>query len=413
MLGRRRRASTRTGFVTAFGAELRAGWRELAGATVGLAFGIGCYTPVSSLFFRALEREFGWSKTTAVASLVALPITALLLPTVGSLVDRFGVRSSAAVSALAMSACFLWLSEMRGNVFIFYAAFICLNVFGAATGPITYTRTVAIRFHRARGTALALALTGISIAAMAFPPAAYAVLSHLGWRWGYRLLAATACAGAVVAIALVRSDTCCTARGTGSSSTSLSSVVCTRAFWLLATAIFCTSAGSIGLVSQFQSVMIAAGLPAVHAALLLSVMSASVCLSRVAVGSALDIFRPERIAAIALGLAALGAAMLMASHGSFGHAAIAVLLIGLSIGTELDVLSFFCARSFGLDHFSAAYGALSVFFYTGMAAGGLLYASLYDLTGSYFAPLAITTVLFLLSAMGFLRLGTPSFKRLN
>ena len=70
--------------MSAFLSELRGGWRNLLAATIGLGFGIPCYTPVSSLFFRAVGRQFGWSKAVAAGALIALPIAALtrrLVPT--------------------------------------------------------------------------------------------------------------------------------------------------------------------------------------------------------------------------------------------------------------------------------------------------------------------------------------------
>ena len=79
---------------------------NIAGATIGLACGVGLYTPISSMFFRALEIEFHWSRTAIVIALIALPITALFLPVVGRLVDRFGVRPVAGTSAVLMAMTF-------------------------------------------------------------------------------------------------------------------------------------------------------------------------------------------------------------------------------------------------------------------------------------------------------------------
>ena len=61
-------------------AEFRAGWRNLAAATVGLGFGVPSYTAVSGLFFQAIRTEFGWSSAATAGALVALPITAAVLP---------------------------------------------------------------------------------------------------------------------------------------------------------------------------------------------------------------------------------------------------------------------------------------------------------------------------------------------
>jgi ribose/xylose/arabinose/galactoside ABC-type transport system permease subunit len=100
--------------------------------------------------------------------------------------------------------------------------------------------------------------------------------------------------------------------------------------------------------------------------------------------------------------------LLLWRNGSFAYAAFAVSLIGFSIGAELDLLSFFCARNFDLRHFSATYGAISFFFYTGIAAGGIAYGALHDLTGTYAWPLLMSAVLFLVAGMLFLMLPSRS-----
>ncbi|OAJ56547.1 hypothetical protein A6V36_33835 [Paraburkholderia ginsengiterrae] len=391
--------------MNAFIDEFRSGWRDLIGAMIGLGLGIGAYNPVSSFFFRALEHEFGWSKTAAVVSLVALPVTAVVLPFAGLLLDRFGVRRVAVLSALGMSACFVWLANMNGGLWMFYAAFIALNVLGCATGPVGYTRIISSRFRRSRGTALACALLGIGLAAMILPPVVAFILARWGWREGYLFFAAAVLVAGFVAMSLMRDP-----GGSGNASEAVSGdklarAVVKRSFWLLGTAVFVLSVASLGFVSQFQSLVIEKGLAARAAPLLLSSLAASVFVSRLVIGWALDIFHPERVAASALLLAAFGMLLWMLGGTSTGWVLTAVLLIGLSIGAELDFLSFFCAGLFGLRHYGAVYGGLAAFFYTGIAAGGILYGAIHDRTGAYAIATAISVVLFVVSAVLFLALG--------
>src|ERR1700755_938611 len=95
-----------------FRSEFRTGWRDLAGATLGLACGAAMYTPIQSLFFRSLENEFHWSRATIAGSLIALPITAIIMPVAGHLIDRFGVRLVTIFSVALLSASFFWLSTI-------------------------------------------------------------------------------------------------------------------------------------------------------------------------------------------------------------------------------------------------------------------------------------------------------------
>jgi nitrate/nitrite transporter NarK len=387
--------------MNAFLEELRDGWRDLLGAMIGLGLGIGCYNPVSSFFLLALEREFHWSKSAAAVSLVALPVTACVLPFAGLLVDRFGVRRVAFMSSLAMSMCFVWLARMDGSLWMFYAAFVALNVLGCATGPVSYTRGITARFSRSRGTALAIALLGIGLAAMILPGVLSSILARSGWRGGYLFFAVAVLFAGLIAVMLLRdSDRGANQRVT-LSGMPLRDAIRDPSFWLLSGAVFALSVASLGFLSQLQSLVIEKGLGARAAPVLLSALAASVLLSRLLIGWLLDFVRPERVAAVTLMLAGIGMVLWMLAPPGMAWAVAAVLLIGLSIGAELDFLSFFCARLFGLRHYAAVYGGLAAFFYAGIAAGGITYGVVHDRTGTYFMATVASVVLFAVSAMLF------------
>jgi predicted MFS family arabinose efflux permease len=387
------------------GQELRRGWRELAGATIGLSCGIGCYTPVSSLFFRAIEHQFGWSRFAAALSLAALPVTAVILPFTGACVDRYGSRRVCGASALLLAGCFLWLSMLPRSLTVFYAAFMCLNIFGCATGPVGYTRAIAAHFRASRGTALAVALLGIASAGAILPIVLTPLLAQSGWRAGYRFLALIALLGGGVAAALIRprSDA-----DSAVEPVSAAHALRSSAFWILGSAIFCVSAASIGFVTQFQSIAIEKGVPVAQAALLLSTLAVAVVVSRLVVGRLLDGSSPRRVAAFVFVVPALGAALWLAGGAGLATTLPAALMIGASLGAELDMLSFFCARCFGVSRYATVYGALSIFFYTGMAAGGIGYGLLRDMRGSYAAPVAASAAMFVLTSILFLLLPADS-----
>lgn len=387
--------------------EFGAGWRDLLAATLGLASGVPAYTPVSSLFFRVLVKQFGWSATAVAASLIALPLTGLCLPLAGTIIDRYGVRRVALVSILLLALSYYWLSLMGGSLSAFYLGIIGLNILGCATGPIAYTRPIALQFVRARGIALAICLLGISLGGIVLPPILARVLAVADWRAAYRLLGIMSLVGGLSAIALLRPEPLRTL-SSRSRRKLASAVIRDRSFWLLSTAIFLISVAAIGLVSQFQSVMIEVGVTPAQSIALLSSLAASVFISRLIIGWSLDTFSAEWTAGISLALAAIGAIGLLYSNGNLLYALPATLLIGFSIGAELDLLSFFCARYFGLQDFGAVYGAISVFFYTGMAVGAVLYGAIRDRTGSYSPAIAVSAILFVLAAVLFVALPRPA-----
>jgi MFS family permease len=389
--------------VSAFLRELRYGWRNLLAATIGLGFGIPCYTPVSSLFLRSLGMQFGWSKAVAAGALVALPIAALAFPVAGRLIDRFGVRRVSGFSVAAVVLAYIWLARLSGTVGEYYAAIIVLNVLGCATGPISYTALVAAQFRDARGAALACAQFGIAFLAVFFPPVIGLMMSIHGWRGGYLLLAATTLVGGILAQLLMRPMPTMPTQSRSGDGVTTRVAKSTSAFWLLGLAILAISIASIGLVSAFQSVLIERGIAEHSATWFLSLLAFSVMLSRLVVGRVLDLSHPARSSAIIMGLAAIGAGLFLTPPAA-QVTSLATVLVGFSIGAELDLMAFFCARLFGLRHYAAIYGLLAMFLYVGMAVGGFGYGLIRDRVGSYEPALLMTTVLLAVAACLFLGL---------
>jgi predicted MFS family arabinose efflux permease len=363
----------------------------LLGATIGLACGVGMYTPITSIFFRAFEVEFGWSKTAIAVGLLALPLTGIALPFAGRLIDRFGVRNVAMLSAVAMAVSFLYLSLIGQSLAAFYIGFIGFNVLGCATGPVAYTRPVAARFSASKGVAIAIALSGISISGILLSPLLGNLLAHGGWRTGYRLLAAVALIGGLAAMWLIR-PTSEGVRAGGQDGLTRRDAIRTIAFWQLGGAIFLAGAGSVGFVSQLQSVAIEFGTPAERSGILLAILALSVMIFRVVAGWSLDRLAPRLIAAAFFIASGLGLAVWLLPHGSMALAVVGTLALGLSVGSEHAFISFFCARLFGMRAYSAIFGALAVFLYFGMAAGGLVFARSRDLSGSYSIAIVAATV---------------------
>lgn len=381
--------------------EFRAGWRNLAAATIGIGLGVPCYTPISSLFFHSLVQEFGWSRTVAAGALIAMPLTAIALPFAGVLVDRIGVRIATFASVMALVASCFWLASL-GQWFInYYAALISLNVLGCVAGPIGYTRLVAAQFRKSRGTALAVSQFGVACAGMFLPPVVGFLIATKGWRVAYIALAAAILMAGLVAQLLMQPAKATSSAGAGTGVSGYEALR-DRHFWQLGIAILAISIGALGLVTQFQSVLIDRGIEIGTATLLISVLSLSVAISRLVVGRLLDLSRPAWCAAGVLAVAALGALLMFAGWPGIVATVVAVSLFGVSIGAELDLMAFFCARIFGMRHYSQIYGMLAMFFYSGTALGGIAYGALRDRTGSYDTPLLISVAMLLLAALMFL-----------
>jgi cyanate permease len=374
--------------VSAFGEEVRHGWRNLLAATIGIACGVAGYIPLTSLFFRALEGEFAWSKTASAASLLSLPLTAAILPFAGRLVDRIGVRAATAISSTFTVAAFVWLSRLSGSKTEFYSAYLVLNVLGCATGPLAYTRLIVGDFRKARGIALAVALLGIALAASALPPLVQTIIGRFGWRQGYEFFATLSLGGGFSAVLIMHPQSVSVDAPVRDGGWRQS--IKSKPFWILGIAILLISAGVIGLVSQLQSVLVEKGVSREVAAWLLSVLGISVGLSRLVIGRLLDLRAPARSVCIVIAVACLGPIVLLLGLNRTELLALGVSLVAIAAGAELDVMAYFCSRLFDVRNYGTLYGGLFSFHYVGMAAGALTYGAIHDRTGQYTGALAFT-----------------------
>jgi predicted MFS family arabinose efflux permease len=130
----------------------------------------------------------------------------------------------------------------------------------------------------------------------------------------------------------------------------------------------------------------------------------SVGVGRIANGIALDRLNPPLVIASTLVLAGAGALMLYVLNlPSTGNAAIAIAiaLLGLAQGAEGDYIMFFSMRLFGLQNFSRVVSIQSMVIGVGMALGGLVFAKVFDVFGSYRPAILGSALLYTVGAIIF------------
>jgi MFS family permease len=83
---------------------------------------------------------------------------------------------------------------------------------------------------------------------------------------------------------------------------------------------------------------------------------------------------------------------------------LAALLIGLSIGTEFDLLAYLTTRYFGLSSFGMVYGLMFSAFLVGTSFGPPTFGASFDQYGSYINVLILCSILLIVSVGLFLML---------
>jgi len=378
--------------------EFKEGWRNLLAAVLGIGLGISSTMGVSSIFFRELQLEFGWSRALAAIPLIAFPLAAIALPLTGRLCDRYGVRRVAGISIALSIIAYLWLAGMSGDIREFVAAFLMLVVLGCGTGPVTYSRLIVQSFKRRRGTALAIALSSSTLVVALLPPILGLVIEGNGWRGGYVFLAVMAGLGGGAALLLMSSRKPAEV-GQRETGATIQHAIASPNFLLLCAIILLVSVAFAGFLSQAQSVFVDKGFGNRTANYMLSLLAIMAMTSRLIFGRLLDSAIPTIWAAIAMTLAAVGAALLGIAQGNLALLILSASLLAFSAGVELDIMAFFCSRYFGLRNYGALYGLLFAVHFVGIPIGGIGYGFIRDTTGSYDTALMISGGLLVLVAV--------------
>jgi MFS family permease len=142
---------------------------------------------------------FGWAQSAVQFA------NALFAPTVGRLIDRFGVRYLLAAAALLTAAALIGLSFATEGWQV-VAAFALVGVAGVSGGGSLLTSVPVTKwFVRERGRALAFLALGGPVGGLVFVPVTQLLIDGIGWRGAWVVLALVG-AGLIVplSIAFVR-----------------------------------------------------------------------------------------------------------------------------------------------------------------------------------------------------------------
>lgn len=386
--------------------EFARNWPVVLGAAIGMGSGTVMLGFVFSFFLAPLSAEFGWSRTAISGALFLIPATALLMPLVGSLIDRFGGLKVAAPSACGLALGYILVTLSTPAIWTFYAALACALVLGLATGPIAYSRAVVSSFDGGRGFALALALSGSSLSAIILPSFVEMAVSDGGWRAGFVLLAGLAILVGVPAAWIgLRREAGSPVATNKRRKSQLGAYFRSAKIYILMAAIFCLGLPVFGLVSQLRPMLDDYGLAPSEAVAAISSVGLGILFGRILTGLLIDRIWAPLIAASIACFAMLGVVVLLGSGSTVWMISFGIFLVCIAQGGELDLVAFLTARYFASEDFGRLYGFVYLAFAVSLPLGGLMYAGAFDRFGSYDAAL-IGSILFFCASCGlFLALG--------
>jgi len=388
-----------------------------------VAAGLGYATSVIHIYglgpyIQPLTAEFGWTRTQATAGLtIATLIQAVCSVPIGMLVDRMGPRLLGVIGALLTVAAFALMSTATGEPANWYMLWA---VMALATLPIQatiWTSAVASRFEASRGLAFAVTLCGAAVAASLFPYLATRLIAEVGWRTAFIAQAGiwVVCTWPVIFLCFRGAHDTREAKQAQAKASrpalagagfleGLRSSIYLRL--LLASLLFTFTI--IALVVHFVPILTSYGLSALEAAEVAALIGLASIFGRLGTGMMLDRFPASFVGAGVFMLPVLGCAVLIATGGSPAGAMGAAVLIGLTLGAEVDVIVYLTTRHFGLKSFGALYGGLLAALSIGTALGPLGAARIFDTYGNYGPFLWVTIAFMAASSLALVSLPRPA-----
>jgi MFS family permease len=370
--------------------ELRSNIRPLLAAALGVGTSLPLDAYTNSIFAPYLVKEFHWERSQfALYGLVAVA-TAIVLPFVGRLTDRFGVRAVAMVGTLLMPFVFIGYSQMQGSFAVFLALSALKLTFGHMTSAIVYTRLIAENFRRAQGLALTIVnCTPAALGAIAAPVLTWSIETY-GWRFSYPAVATFSLVCGVVALVLIprrasqghvnkpEPDRADLRRDLGLLARS-------RVFWIILAGMYLCMIATPLQSSQLTIMLRDNGLTGSTAAWVVSVFAISNIAGRILCGLALDRFPTPFVTTACMIVPALGFFLLATDLDTLGIIAFSMVLAGFAVGAENDLMSFLVARYFKLRIYSSTGSLLMCTVLLATTTGSLLISASLKWANS-FAP---------------------------
>ncbi len=369
---------------------------------IGLLFSYG-------LFFKALEVEFGWSRTLlSSCTSFAFLVMGVLAFFGGRLNDRYGPRLVLAVAGTLCGLGYALLSQVTQpwQLFAIFGLFIGV---GMGSHDVVTLSTIARWFQQRRGIMTGVVKVGTAAGQIAVPPIAALLIAAYDWRLALIILGVAAIAFLLVAAALMKSPPAGARSGNGNDAAGhlFQEARRTRALWMICAIqfLFFPTLTTIPLHIVVHGMDL--GMSAALAALLLSLLGASSVVGRLSIGALVDRIGGRRALIVCfLPLIASLLAFLLIATPWVLFAIVAV--YGFAHGGFFTVTSPVVAEYFGLRAHGAIFGLILFSGTLGGAAGPVVAGRIFDLTGGY--SLAFTT-LAVLAAMGLvlvLRLPSPN-----
>ncbi len=392
----------------AYFAELRAHWRPLLAATIGLGTGMSLIGIVISTMAPALISGNGWSPADfAMVGTLGL-FSSLTLPFVGRLADVLGVKRTALIGQVAMPLTYLAYSLQDGAIGTYIGIFIFQGIVGMTTTATVYARLAVQYVEKARGLALAIVASGPALFGLVVGPVLNGYVETNGWRAGYEGLAIFAVISGIVTYLLIPSaqqDSAKAAQPKRKAREDYPMIFRSTAFWILAISMLLCNLPQTIMQAQLKNLMLENGVDGRAVGAIITASMLGMLSGRILTGLAIDRYNPYWVGFLTMALPSLGLFLISSDLDGYWLLWAAVYFLGFTYGAEGDVIAYLVARRFGVQIYSSVMGLMTAFMSASTALGALLLSVTLSATGNFNLYLLIVGTAVLIGSGMLLMLG--------
>jgi MFS family permease len=365
-----------------------------------------------AVFLKPISAEIGWSRGALGGALaLATTSTAVMLPLVGRLIDRWGVRPVLLPGAVLFALATAAMSLLDGSPVILFGLYAVFGLLATTTTPMGYSKAVASWFDKQRGLALGIAMAGVGLGTAIVPALSGRFIEAFGWRMAWVALAIFIFVLSVPAIALFVKEPFKADRAKRLTLNRLlpgltikEAALGTRSFWSLTFAFLLTAGAVNGTLAHVVALLTDHGVPAGQATATLAAAGLAIIVGRVLAGYCMDRFNGPYTAALFFTLPFVGILLLLGGGGG-ATPFVGAILCGLGVGAEVDFMGFFVSRYFGLRAFGEIYSYMFALVAIASGVGPALMGLVFDRAHSYTPMLVVFEVALAISVILVARLG--------
>ena len=362
------------------------------------------------LALKPMSDDLGWTRSSlSLMIAVFMVVSALAMPVIGRLIDRFSPQLVIGAAALAGAAGIGLMGQVtaRWHVFAVYGLVYAIGSAGTSVAPVSVV--ISRWFPASRGMASSAAISGNGVGQLAIITVLASTLVSVGWRASYRALGLANLAVAPLVLLAVRTEPRMSPTGDEAGlatdrpvpvgwtpSPLMGTILVSRQFWLLI---------AVYAICGFQDFFVAThvvafaqdqGVGDVLAGNLLALMGLMGLLGVLASGALADAFGASRPTALCF-LIRVGVFALIIYSQSTAGIAVFALLYGFTFLITAPLAVVFTANMFGQARLGAVSGLINMVHQVSGGLGALVGAAIFDRWGSYDGAFVLMLALALLA----------------